>query len=103
MTQNAIRTAAARPARADVSFERRAVKAAVWGMPIVSVDAMRQAFVRDAGGKYNDIAFSTSRGRDSTRRTPIRRAVPWNSWRPSPRADVLSPPSRPRRCRPQRC
>jgi hypothetical protein len=36
---------------------RRAVEAAVWGMPIVSVDAMRQAFLRDAGGKYNDIVY----------------------------------------------
>ena len=26
-------------------------------MPIVSVDAMRQAFLRDVDGKYNDIAF----------------------------------------------
>jgi hypothetical protein len=26
-------------------------------MPIVSVDAMRQGFLRDAGGKYNDIAY----------------------------------------------
>src|SRR5262245_4009864 len=39
------------------TMERRAVEAAIWGMPIVSVDAMRQAFLRDARGKYNDIAF----------------------------------------------
>jgi hypothetical protein len=39
------------------AIERRAVEAAIWGMPIVSVDAMRQAFLRDAKGKYNDIAF----------------------------------------------
>jgi hypothetical protein len=38
-------------------LERRAVEAAIWGMPIVSVDAMRQAFFRDAGAKYGDIAF----------------------------------------------
>src|SRR5262249_4609863 len=27
------------------------------GMPIVSVDAMREAFFRDAGANYNDIVF----------------------------------------------
>ena len=31
------------------TIERRAVEAAIWGMPIVSVDAMREAFFRDAG------------------------------------------------------
>ena len=36
---------------------RRAVETAIWGMPIVSVDAMRQAFLRDAGARYNDIVF----------------------------------------------
>ncbi|HKE86821.1 MAG TPA: DUF1214 domain-containing protein [Vicinamibacterales bacterium] len=36
---------------------RRAVEAAIWGMPIVSVDAMRQAFLRDAGARYNDIVY----------------------------------------------
>ena len=29
----------------------------MWGMPIVSVDAMRQAYFRDAGCKYNDVVF----------------------------------------------
>jgi hypothetical protein len=37
--------------------ERRAVEAAIWGMPIVSFDAMREAGVRDAGAKYNDIIY----------------------------------------------
>ena len=36
---------------------RRAVTAAIWGMPIVSVYAMRQAFFRDAKANYNDIVF----------------------------------------------
>ena len=36
---------------------RRAVEAAIWGMPIVSVDAMRQAFFRDAGAQYGDIVY----------------------------------------------
>ncbi len=38
-------------------LEHRAVEAAIWGMPIVSVDAMRQAFFRDAKVNYNDIVF----------------------------------------------
>ena len=38
-------------------IDRDALEAVVWGMPIVSVDAMRQAFLRDAGGKYGDIVF----------------------------------------------
>lgn len=39
------------------AFERRAVEAAIWGMPLVGFDAMRQAFLRDAGAKYNDIVY----------------------------------------------
>jgi len=39
------------------TLERRAVEAAIWGMPIVSLDAMRQAFFRDAGAKYGDIVY----------------------------------------------
>lgn len=39
------------------AFERRAVEAALWGMPIVSFDAMRQAYFRDAGAQYNDIVY----------------------------------------------
>jgi len=39
------------------TIERRAVEAAIWGMPIVSFDAMRQAFFRDAGAKYGDILY----------------------------------------------
>jgi hypothetical protein len=39
------------------TLERRAVEAAIWGMPVVSVDAMRQAFFRDAQARYGDILF----------------------------------------------
>ena len=39
------------------TLQRRAVEAAIWGMPLVSVDAMRQAFFRDAGAKYGDILY----------------------------------------------
>jgi hypothetical protein len=39
------------------SIERRAVEAAIWGMPLVNTDAMRQAYFRDVGAKYNDICY----------------------------------------------
>jgi hypothetical protein len=39
------------------TLHRRAVEAAIWGMPIVSVDAMRQAFFRDADAMYGDIVW----------------------------------------------
>src|SRR6476661_81271 len=35
----------------------RAVEAVIWGMPLVNSDAMRQAFLRDVGTKYNDICY----------------------------------------------
>ncbi|WPU64329.1 DUF1254 domain-containing protein [Peredibacter starrii] len=37
--------------------EQNAYKAALWGMPIVSFDAMREAYQRDAKAKYNDIVY----------------------------------------------
>jgi hypothetical protein len=39
------------------TLHRRAVEAAIWGMPIVAFDAMREAFFRDAGAKYGDVCF----------------------------------------------
>lgn len=39
------------------SVERRAVEAAIWGMPLVNFDAMRTAYFRDAGAKYNDFIY----------------------------------------------
>ncbi len=39
------------------TLEQRAVTAAIWGMPIVSVNAMRRAFFRDAKANYNDVVF----------------------------------------------
>jgi hypothetical protein len=38
------------------TVERRAVEAAIWGMPLVSVEAMRQAFFQ-AGAKYGDVLY----------------------------------------------
>lgn len=37
--------------------EQNAYKAALWGMPIVSFDAMREAYQRDAKAEYNDIVY----------------------------------------------
>src|SRR6478672_3821167 len=42
---------------AEGTIQRRAVEAVVWGMPLVNTDAMRQAFLRDVGAKYNDICY----------------------------------------------
>lgn len=36
---------------------RRAVEAAIWGMPTVSFAALRQAYFRDAGARYNDVVY----------------------------------------------
>jgi hypothetical protein len=39
------------------TVHRRAVDAAIWGVPLVSFDAMRQAYFRDGKAKYNDIIW----------------------------------------------
>jgi hypothetical protein len=38
-------------------LERRAVEAVIWGMPIVSLDALRQAYLRDGKANYGDIIW----------------------------------------------
>jgi len=53
---------------ADNAIRRRAVEAAIWGMPMVAVDAMRQAFFR-AGAGYHDIVYF-SRPADSRFQIP---------------------------------
>jgi hypothetical protein len=40
---------------ASRTLERRAIDAAIWGMPIVSMGTMRQAYFRDGKAKYGDI------------------------------------------------
>lgn len=35
----------------------RAVEAVVWGLPLASFDAMREAYLRDAHARYNDIVY----------------------------------------------
>ena len=57
---------AAVPASADTlsaaeldrrTIERRAIEVAIWGMPLINFDAMRQAFFRDAKANYGDIIY----------------------------------------------
>src|SRR5215471_17541991 len=42
---------------AQHTLQRRAVEVAVWGMPIVAIDAIRQGFLRDMKASYNDIVY----------------------------------------------
>lgn len=46
---------------AQGDIERRAIEAAIWGMPIVSVDAMREAFFRDARPPYSTARIACRR------------------------------------------
>ena len=39
------------------TIERRAIEAAIWGMPTVSFYAMRRAFLEDAGARFNDVVY----------------------------------------------
>src|SRR5262245_22804768 len=38
-------------------LQRRAIEIAIWGMPLVRFDAMRQAFFRDAQAMYGDVVY----------------------------------------------
>lgn len=39
------------------TIERRAVEAAIWGMPLINFDALREAFFRDSKANYGDIIY----------------------------------------------
>ena len=55
--QNARGTDATPVPRLSEQLKRsRALEAAIWGMPIVAADAIRQGFL-GIGAKYNDIAY----------------------------------------------
>jgi hypothetical protein len=43
----------------DRMIERRAIEAAVWGMPIVNFQAMRDGLKKDAGVGFNDVAYNS--------------------------------------------
>ncbi len=61
---------------ANRMLERRAVDAAIWGMPMVSLDALRQAYFRDGKAKYGDIIWwpkgSTWKNQSLTPNTSLR-------------------------------
>ena len=42
---------------AERTLQRRAVEAAIWGIPAVNYDAMYQAMVRDAKGSFNQLVY----------------------------------------------
>src|SRR5271167_1629347 len=42
---------------ASRTLYRRAVDAVIWGVPVVSLDMMRQAYFRDGKAEYNDIIW----------------------------------------------
>jgi hypothetical protein len=62
-TESVMQGADAKPFSSD-ELDRRtiAVEAAIWGMPIVNFDVMRQAYFRDANAKYGDIIFWSKPG-----------------------------------------
>jgi hypothetical protein len=68
--------------------ERRAVEAAIWGMPIVSFDVMRQGFFRDAKANYGDIMywskFSTWKNQTTTPNTSTRYVIFFTNTKDGP-------------------
>jgi hypothetical protein len=58
------------------TVERRAVDAAIWGMPLVSLDALRQAYYRNGKAKNGDIIWwpkgSTWKNQSLTPNTSLR-------------------------------
>jgi hypothetical protein len=70
------------------TLERRAVDAAIWGMPIVSFDVMRQGFFRDAKAHYGDIMywsrFSTWKNQALTPNTSTRYVIFFTNTKDGP-------------------
>jgi hypothetical protein len=70
------------------TLERRAVDAAIWGMPIVSFDVMRQGFFRDAKAHYGDIMywsrFSTWKNQSLTPNTSTRYVIFFTNTKDGP-------------------
>ncbi len=70
------------------TLERRAVDAAIWGMPIVSFDMMRQGFFRDAKAHYGDIMywskFSTWKNQTTTPDTSSRYVIFFTNTKDGP-------------------
>jgi hypothetical protein len=78
-----------------LTLERRAVDAAIWGMPIVSFDVMRQGFFRDAKAHYGDIMywskFSTWRNQTTTPDTSSRYVIFFTNTKDGPVVVELPP------------
>jgi hypothetical protein len=70
------------------TLERRAMDAAIWGMPIVSFDVMRQGFFRDAKAHYGDIMywsrFSTWKNQTTTPNTSTRYVIFFTNTKDGP-------------------
>ncbi len=70
------------------TLERRAVDAAIWGMPIVSFDVMRQGFFRDAKAHYGDIMywsrFSSWKNQTATPDTSVRYVIFFTNTKDGP-------------------
>jgi hypothetical protein len=70
------------------TLERRAMDAAIWGMPIVSFDVMRQGFFRDAKARYGDIMywsrFSTWKNQTTTPDTSTRYVIFFTNTKDGP-------------------
>ena len=70
------------------TLERRAIDAAIWGMPIVSFDVMRQGFFRDARAHYGDIMywskFSTWKNQTTTPNTSARYVIFFTNTKDGP-------------------
>ena len=70
------------------TLERRAVDAAIWGMPIVSFDVMRQGYFRDAKAHYGDIMywsrFSTWKNQTVTPNTSSRYVIFFTNTKDGP-------------------
>jgi hypothetical protein len=62
---------------AERTLHRRAVEAAIWGMPIVAGDAMRQAYFRDADAQYGDIVY-------------VSKVADWQFQMPTPNSSSLT-------------
>jgi hypothetical protein len=83
--------AAGRPSSAELTkrtLERRAVDAAIWGMPIVSFDVMRQGYFHGAKAHYGDIMywsrFSTWKNQTVTADTSSRYVVFFTNTKEGP-------------------
>lgn len=70
------------------TLERRAMDGVIWGMPLVSFDAMRQGFFRDAKAHYGDILywskFSTWKNQTTTPDTSTRYVIFFTNTKDGP-------------------